>query len=320
MTRPLPLFALASFAAVATLPAQVDWSLLANSGAPDPLCGAAWDSDRGRLVVYGGQLGATQLATMREWDGSQWQTATASALETSVKRNPVTNLVSNRAFDLAYESRSGRLMVAWARHGSSGFRYSRKEPGATSWSAAAVVGSAPSSGVPHFVDLAAEPDGNRIAAGLFDLGDGTERLGLATWDGSAWADAGEYDSQIRDVNDTATGDFAGAVGWVGRSGVAVCIYGDDQTDTLDWARWTSAGGWSVQTDFAMTGKGYTESAVIAPFLATDRLMAAVSDSNGDLFVLTYDGATWTVTNGGTALETSLSSIVSCPMHLAIQSH
>ena len=46
--------------------------------------------------------------------------------------------------------------------------------------------------------------------GLFDLGNGTERLGLATWDGSAWVDAVELDSQILDINDITLAEVAGA--------------------------------------------------------------------------------------------------------------
>ena len=118
MTRPLPLFALASFAAVATLPAQVDWSLLANSGAPDPLCGAAWDSDRGRLVVYGGQLGATQLATMREWDGSQWQTINPSP-RPSARTRPAMAFDEARGETVLFGGGTGSSNDTWVWDGSS---------------------------------------------------------------------------------------------------------------------------------------------------------------------------------------------------------
>ena len=249
------------------------------------------------------------------WDGTQWVTASATTLDTAVKVNPVSGEVDNRAFDLAYEQDSGDLLAAWGRESASGFRYSTKAAGSNSWAASAAVSAAPSSGEPHFLDLAAEPGGDRIAAGAFDMGDGTERLGLATWTGSSWADAGEYDSQTWDVNDTGTGDFAGAVGWVGRSGVAVCVYPDDQTGTLDWARWTSGSGWAVQTDVTVSGKGHTESVAIQSILVTDELLAAFSDDNFDLYAATYDGTTWTLTNGGSALETDLSSVTTSPLDL-----
>jgi hypothetical protein len=252
------------------------------------------------------------------WDGTQWVTASAATLESDIKRNPVTLTVSNRAFDLAYEETTGDLMVAWSRHTTSGFWYSTKAAGSNVWAAAAQVAAAPTNGIPHFIDLAAEPGGQRIAIGAFDLGDIVERLGLATWTGSAWVNAAEYDSQIRDVNDTATGDFAGAVGWVGTSGTAVAVYPDNQTGTIDWASWTAAGGWVLQTAVAVTGKGFTESVQIEMFDNQNKLMAIFSDSNSDLYAATYDGVTWTVTNSGSPLETLLSSIDSGPFSFAIK--
>jgi hypothetical protein len=153
-----------------------------------------------------------------------------------------------------------------------------------------------------------------------DLGNGTERLGLATWTGSAWVNPGEYDSQTRDVNDAAPGDFVAGVGWVGTSGTAVAVYQDNVAATLDWASWTSAGGWVLQADVTtdLTGKGFTESVQIERFDNQNKLMALVSDSNSDLYAATYDGTTWTVTNSGSALETTLSSLDSAPFSFAIR--
>ncbi len=196
-----------------------------------------------------------------------------------------------------------------------GFWYSTKPAGTNNWAPAAQVSQAPSSGVPHYMDLAAEPGGNRIACGAFDMGDGTERLGLATWTGFAWVNAGEYDSQTWNVNDTATGDFEGSVGWVGTTGVAVCVYSDNQTGTLDWARWTSGGGWSVQTDVAIAGSGFTESTELVAFPNADRLMLVLSDTNSDIYAATYDGFIWTLTNGGVALATNISTVDSMPFSL-----
>jgi hypothetical protein len=163
----------------------------------------------------------------------------------------------------------------------------------------------------------AEPGGDRIAGGFFDMGDGTERLGLSVWNGTAWVDSGQYDTQILNVNDTATGDFQGAVGWVGTSGVAVCVYADNQTGTLDWARWNGT-NWSIQSGVAIAGKGNTESVFIESFGGQDVLMLMLSDSNSDLYSATYDGTSWTVLNFGAALETTLSSIDTAPFGLAIE--
>ena len=254
------------------------------------------------------------------WDGTQWLTASASALETDVKQSPGTpNVIQNRPVDVAYEETTGDALIAWGRHGVSGFYYSTRAAGSNSWSAATGV-LAPVDGEAYFVDLAAEPGGQQIAGVFMDLGGGTERLGLATWTGSAWVNPGEYDSQTRDVNDNAPGDVVAAVGWLGTSGTAVAVYSDNDVDTIDWATWTAGGGWVLQPDVtpSITGKGYTESVQIEMFGGQNELMAIFSGSNADLYAATYDGATWTVTNSGSALETGLSSVDSAPFSFAIR--
>ena len=254
------------------------------------------------------------------WDGTQWLTASASALETDVKQSPGTpNVIQNRPVDVAYEETTGDALIAWGRQGVSGFYYSTRAAGSNSWSAATLV-LAPVNGEAYFVDLAAEPGGQQIAGVFMDLGGGTERLGLATWTGSAWVNPGEYDSQTRDVNDNAPGDVVAAVGWLGTSGTAVAVYSDNDVDTIDWATWTAGGGWVLQPDVtpSITGKGYTESVQIEMFGGQNELMAIFSGSNADLYAATYDGATWTVTNSGSALETGLSSVDSAPFSFAIR--
>ena len=289
---------------VAPLSGVVQWVQLAARPGSNEIALAYSDANRDLAVLV--------------WSGTAWTVATSSVRETNLKANTVSGAVSNRVFDLAYEAVSGKLMVAWARATTNGFWYSTKASGSSTWTAAAPESQAPLNSVPHFVDLATEPGSNRIAIGTFGLGDGTERMGLATWDGSAWLHAGEYDSQIRDVNDTATGDFPGAVAWVGTSGTAICVYADNQTGTLDWAKWTSGNGWIVQGDFAIAGKGFTESVELVPFASGNRVMVVLSDSNSDLYSLWSNGTVWNPTNGGTALTLGLSSITTKPFTFAIK--
>lgn len=67
-------FSLLLTSAMAT--AQSSWQQVAFLGAPAPNGGSAWDSARGRVVAFGGQLGNTEQAVTREWDGSAWVTIT----------------------------------------------------------------------------------------------------------------------------------------------------------------------------------------------------------------------------------------------------
>lgn len=223
------------------------------------------------------------------WDGASWDAAGATVLETELKRNPVTKTVSNRVFDGAYES-SGALVVAWGRDGVSGMHW-RRRPAGGAWTSTAKV-DAPSSGTPHAVDLAAEPGGDRIAGGFFDLGDGTERLGLGTWDGKTkWDGAKEYDGQTRDVNDTATGDFPGAVAWRGASKQAIVVYADNDSGKIDYGTWTKD-DWVIEKDEPVAGKGLTESVELRSLAASDTLLLVVSDDTGKLHAATFDGKTW----------------------------
>jgi len=244
------------------------------------------------------------------WTGTQWDVTSARTLETDLKHNPLIGLVYNRVYDLAYESLSGALMVAWGNNWVGDFYYAMREPGSGVWSPTAEYVPAILAGQVHFLDLAGDPTTDRIAGGFYDLGDGTERLGLATWDGDAWQDGGEYDSQTRDVNDSATGDAPGAVGWIGASGIAVAIYADDQEGTLDWARWSQLDGWVIQDDESFPTKGYTESVWLEPTPTGEQLVLVLSDDDLQLFAAVYDGVDWTLSNLGTALATSLVSDMS----------
>ena len=154
-------------------------------------------------------------------------------------------------------------MTTWGQEGGQGFFFSTRDEGATAFAASGNVNSMP--GITHFCDLAAEPGTDRIAAGLYDLGDGTERLSLSTWDGAAWQDTNHIDAQILNINDEGISDFPGEVAWLGSSGVAVCVYPDEDPGTLDWATWTETSGWTLGTDLVVPDKGHGESAFLRTF-------------------------------------------------------
>lgn len=249
------------------------------------------------------------------WDGAQWLEANATLLETNTKTNPISGFVHSRTFDGAYERLSGDFLVAWGREGAQGFFFAERPLGSNTYTGAANI-NAPNNGVTHYMDLAPEEGTDRIAGGAYDLGDGTERLGLAMWNGTAWQDVVEIDSQTLDVNDMGMSDFPGEVAWVGSSGEAVVVYADNQSGTIDWATWSDGSGWSLGADVSIPGKGTGESAFLATFPGQNRVMLVLSDSNADLYAATYDGTSWSLTNGGAPLETELSVISAAPFSFA----
>ncbi|MCK5943458.1 MAG: hypothetical protein KAI24_15865 [Planctomycetes bacterium] len=56
----------------ATATSQVNWTLAQGANAPPPFSGSCWDSNRGVLVAYGGNVSGVPVSTMREWDGAAW--------------------------------------------------------------------------------------------------------------------------------------------------------------------------------------------------------------------------------------------------------
>lgn len=239
------------------------------------------------------------------WDGAIWTVGSATVLTTTATVNAVSLLPHNRGFDLAYESASDGLMAAWGEPTVTGARWARRDPSTGSWSTAQTVTL--QNGAAEHVDLAADPGSDRIALACFDLG-GTERLGLATWNGSAWVQGVEIDSQIRDVNHGARGDWPGEVAWLGTTGVAICLYPDNLPARIDWCRYTVGGGWSASSPVTVSGKGFTESAVLRGFQTIDDVMAVFVDSYGKLWAARYDGTTWTVTNSASPLEPTISTL------------
>lgn len=295
---------------------------LNDAGGPDP------DPNTGTVLwcLLASRPGSDEVALLYAdlnddlvaitWDGDLWTTTSAVLLETALVANSVSGDVENRPLDLAYESLSGDLLTAWGQDGTAGVRYALKPSGTDTWSAPASV-LAPLVGQTHHVDLCRDPSSDRIGLVSMDLA-GTERLGLATWTGAAWQDAGEYDSQTRNVNDLAQGDLPAAVAWVGASGVAVCVYADEATAALEWATWSSGAGWIVQGSFAVVGKGFTESVLLAGSEGPDRLLAVFSDDSDALYAATFDGASWTLENGGAPLEATLSANASAPFSLSVR--
>lgn len=223
-----------------------------------------------------------------EWSGTAWVTGSARQLEDRLKINTVQGEAVNRAFDADWESSTGALLAVWGRDNEDGVRWSRYS--VSTWTNSARQ-QTPQSGRVHFVDLAAEPGTNRIAGGFYDLGDGTERLGAAIWDGSVWVNGAELDSQTRDVNDSALGDAPGGVVWTG-AGTAICVYADSVPGGVDWARWTASSGWVLQPPVVVPGKGFTESVQLVR--GAPGATVLVTDDSGALFGSRLSGTTWEV--------------------------
>ena len=292
-----------------------------NDGAgpqPDPNSGTVlWvelERREGSNEVALAYVDANATLVVMVWDGVLWRVESLRVLTTAVARNALSGLPHNRGFDLAWEASSGDLLAAWGQDASFGFYYATRSA-AGSWTSPSNVSA--QNGEAEQVDLASDPSSNRIALAIGDMG-GVERFALGVWSGTAWQNVGEYDSQTRDVNHTGKGDAPVGVAWVGSSGIAVAVYSDNSPARLDWARWTAAGGWVVQTPVSMSGKGFTESVALRSLLTQNKVFAAVSCSNKNLYAATYDGSSWTLLNAAAPLEGDLGSQTTVPFAIDLK--
>ncbi|MEE8490147.1 MAG: HYR domain-containing protein, partial [Acidimicrobiia bacterium] len=259
----------------------VEWVKLAARPGTNEIALVYLD-DRGNLLAW-------------VWDGSRWLSESAALLASDVRTSQAIGRAQSRAFDVVYETLSGTLLVAWSRKAEDGFYYARKTPGTETWSSP-VREDLPGLGV-EFVDLAAEPTSNLVAGAFIGLqilrgGPASERLGLSVWDSQRWRDTGEYDDSLRAVDAAALPALPAAVGWAGTSRDAICVYADQEAGTLDWARWRSDTGWSIQADVDVPGKGLTESARLTGS-SDSGLLSLLSDSKAQLYAIQYDSSgTW----------------------------
>ncbi len=115
----------------------------------------------------------------------------------------------------------------------------------------------------HHVDLAVQPGGDRMVAGLFDLGDMVERVGAGIWNGDSCEDGTELDSQARDVDDAALEEWMGAVA-MDAQGQALLVYADTVAGDLHYFVNDAAGGWTPPAGVTLLELGLVESVVLQP--------------------------------------------------------
>ncbi len=243
------------------------------------------------------------------WVGAGWDLASTETLETDLRTT------ATRSFDVEYESSSGDALAIWAGPADT-VGWATRTSGSATWSLQS--GMAGLDETPAIFDLAAAPLSDRIAmAGLEDAAAGSEPK-VATWNGSAWIDAAKLEIGTGVSTGAQQGDLGVAVGWVGTSGTAIAVYSDELSGALDWGRWTGGSGWSLEPAFVIAGKGTTESVLLSAMPGLNTLWAVLSDSNADLWAATCNGSSWTLSNGGAALETELSSIDGEPFDLRLR--
>lgn len=225
------------------------------------------------------------------WDGSAWESSGAPV----VVGDTITTTRLSKAFDAAYETLSGDLILQWGHTALIEETLYAVRPADTNTWVQGGVHSA--DGFAQVIRLASDPTSDRIVGGLSEGTLGPDVVGFM-WDGDAWDHIAELDVS------TPTDQVDLQVGWIGESGRAYLQHKDNEADSLTWAVWIAA-GWKRQTDISLPGAGRPVFIETHSLPGLDELMTVFVDEAGKLFGLTYDGADWSPLNNGNPLGTQL---------------
>ena len=223
------------------------------------------------------------------WDGTQWTRPILLATQ-------VNSLRDFKAFDAAWESVSGDLLVAW---GYSQFaeetRYATLSRATDTWTTGQFVST---DALGMYLALSSDPTTDRIVA-VFGEGFSDDDVGVSVWNGANWHNTAEM---------TLTGiaqSRAMEVGWLGSSGLAFVLYRDQaQTGAFQWG-YLNSGGWRRGTEVAFPGVGKLVQAETRTIPGTNRVMVLMLDDAGSAWAIEHDGAGWILANGGAPLATGL---------------
>jgi len=267
------------------------------------------------------------LYTMR-WNGASWdEAATEFSWANTLKRNTSTANCELQAFDIAYEQLSGDLLVCYGPNAvaDTTIRYRTKaaasdtfsgELGFRCWNIGADATSEARERA-NIVRLVPDPLTNRIAMGCMTTNSGSAgRTGAGMWSGTAWANTTTLAQTNLTHNDGATAQHLDMLDmtWLPALSQVIMPYQDDGTDDdIDWASWNrSPGGtandWDDEPDVAAAGFREPRSVLSWTNLDETRIVSLVSNDISSLFIIRWDGSTWTIANSGAALETSISTI------------
>jgi hypothetical protein len=223
------------------------------------------------------------------WDGTQWTHPILLATQ-------VNQLADFKAFDAAFESLSGDLVVAWGySQFSEETRYAQLVRSTDTWVTGQFVST---DALGKSLALASDPTTNRII-GIFGEATTDDDVGVSVWNGNGWSDTAEM---------TLTGlpaSRAMELGWFGSRGLGFALWAEQAgTGAFQWSLLNS-GGWRRQAEVVLPGVAKMVQAEARTIPGTDRVMLLLLDQNGALWNIEHDGVAWILANGGQPLATGL---------------
>ena len=231
--------------------------------------------------------------------------------------------VDEQSFDLAYESLSGDLLVAYATDAeTTGLAYNTYSGG--TWSA--LTRYANMAEAFEQVDCASDPLTDNIICAA--VGTAAQDMRVGVWDGAAWLGTNtDIDTSAAPATFVVGRKYL-SVGWLtaGATKQGIIVYNDNAANAINWVTVNTNGTFALQTDntaatpVSVGGIAYHD--IIMDPYNQDRLLFIFQDTtNFDIFAkrLIMDSAgafTWSDANGGAVITAAPTSASSEAFHFA----
>lgn len=236
------------------------------------------------------------------WDGNSWGCEPPSALSVDLY------YPDYRKFDADYEQLSGDLFIAHSINNTEDLRYTTKPSGSCTYSTALqaafnetgmMISVSPQFGSDYI--LVSESNGGS-----------QDDLQASVWNGTSWLKFGANDTTI--YASEAVPNQLHSVAWAGSSPIGILVYSDAATNTvIDYYIYNkTSNSWITSSDFSPTPLLSDEdnNILTLSFLDQNKTMVIIKDEAADLWAKVFGGNTlsWANTEGGSALETTTSSL------------
>ncbi len=194
-----------------------------------------------------------------------------------------------RKVDVAYESQSGDMLVAyWDYGGGSTNKIGYRTYNGSSLSSEQHL-TLPSTNPVALVRLVPSPTSNQIL--LFATNTGSD-LYSAAWNGSSWSGVSTLEGGVSDWN-----SWCYDAAWESSGDQAVVVYGEDGYKSPRTQTWDGS-SWSGESSMSSIG---SEAKVvrIASDPESDNLVVATLDGEKDIYAFSWNGSSW---SGSTHVE------------------
>jgi hypothetical protein len=227
------------------------------------------------------------------WNGSAWDGMGQTAVWDATAA-----IATEECIAVAYEQQSGRAMFIWGDTTAT-YNYYRIWDGST-LSGPTLLDIPAQGGLTNWVVLKADPNSNGLLFGAVDAG---SDLNTAYWSGSAWTVHTEHDAAV-DTHAARCFDFA----WNPTGSTGLLVWGTT-ANSISRKTFTPPNTWGAATTATAAGTHpWVQLRTNPRYVTGDKyILGAVLNSNFDIGSITWDGATFTITEGAITADTTVST-------------